>query len=220
MHGLVQSILSWYMSSLDTGGYPLVVLLMAMESSIVPLPSELVIPQAAYLAHTHGNMSPIGVVIAGTLGSWIGASVMYWGSRWLGRPFILRFGSIFLVTHHKLEQAERWSARFGHVGVLVSRMLPVVRHLIGIPSGIMRYNFVSYSVYTVIGSLIWCSVLTGVGIFAGNNPQLLTGDLRTISLWCIGGAVVLGGLYYFFVYRLTREDSAAIARATSTLPEL
>jgi membrane protein DedA with SNARE-associated domain len=206
MHGLTQPIIDWYMASLQTGGYPLVILLMAMESSVVPLPSELVIPQAAYIAHTHGQMTPVGVVIAGTLGSWIGASLMYWASRWAGRPLILRFGRFFFITPEKVEQAERWSARFGHVGVFVSRMLPVVRHLIGIPSGIVRLNFIKYSVYTILGSLIWCTVLTSVGVFAGDNPALLNGDLRTITLWCVSAAVVLGGLYYFFVYRFARAE--------------
>ena len=208
MHGLTQPIIDWYMASLQTGGYPLVVLLMAMESSLLPLPSEFVIPQAAFLARTHAHMTPFGVVVAGALGSWIGASVMYWVSRWAGRPLVLRFGRFFLIPPSKVEQAERWSARFGHVGVFIARMLPVVRHLIGIPSGIVRLNFFSYSVYTILGSLVWCTVLASVGIFAGNNPELLKGDLRTLTLWCVAAALVLGGLYYFFVYRFTRKESA------------
>lgn len=86
------SLLDWYLGALDQGGYLLVALLMAMESSIIPLPSEVVIPPAAYLAHVNGRMSLAGIVIAGTVGSWVGASVMYWASRLLGRPLLMRYG--------------------------------------------------------------------------------------------------------------------------------
>jgi membrane protein DedA with SNARE-associated domain len=201
---------TWYLGSLETGGYPLVLILMAMESSIVPIPAEAVVPQAAYLASIHpaGRMHPVGVLIAATLGSWIGATVMYWASRWAGRPLVLRFGRLVLIPPSRIEQAERWSARFGHIGVFISRLLPVMRHLIGIPSGILRLNFLKYSAYTLAGSLIWCAVLTGVGVYAGNNPELLRGDLRTLTLGIAAAALVLGSLYYFLVHRPTRVAEA------------
>jgi membrane protein DedA with SNARE-associated domain len=198
----------WYTQSLQNGGYPLIVLLMAIESSLLPLPSELVIPPAAYLAYTHrGNMSVVGVVIAGTLGSWIGATVMYWVSRWAGRPLIIRYGRYVFIPPEKVEQAERWSARFGSFGVFGSRLLPVIRHLIGIPSGIIRFNFARYSLYTVAGSLLWCAVLSAVSIAAGNNAKLMSGDLKTVTLWVSAAIVVLGALYYFLVYRFARDES-------------
>jgi membrane protein DedA with SNARE-associated domain len=194
------------MGSLQTGGYPLIVILMAMESSLVPIPAEAVVPEAAYLAHLNlrGSMTPLGVVIAATAGSWIGATIMYGAARWAGRPLVLKFGRLVFIPPARVEQAERWSARFGHMGVFVSRLLPVMRHLIGIPSGILRLGFLKYSLYTLAGSLIWCTVLTGVGIFAGDNPALLRGDVRALTIWIVAAAAVLGGLYYFFVYRLSR----------------
>ena len=114
-------LIDWYLNSLDTGGYPLIALLMAIESSILPLPSELVIPPAAHLAHTKGNLSMTGIVIAGTIGSWIGATVMYWVSRLAGRPLVLRYGRYVLITADKVEGAERWAARFGSPGIFISR---------------------------------------------------------------------------------------------------
>ena len=107
---MLHDFLAWYANALDEGGYWLVGLLMAMESSIVPLPSEVVIPPAAHIAHTRGGMSVAGVVLAGTIGSWAGASLMYWASRLLGRPLLMRYGRWVMITPAKIEAAEAWSA--------------------------------------------------------------------------------------------------------------
>jgi membrane protein DedA with SNARE-associated domain len=207
MHHLYQPIIDWYTASLQTGGYPLIVLLMVLESTAFPLPSELVIPPAAYLAYSQGHLSVAGVVVAGAIGSWIGATIMYWLSRWSGRPLVLKFGRAVMISPEKVAQAERWSERFGSFGVFFSRMLPVIRHLIGIPSGIVRLNFFKYSVFTAAGSLIWCGVLAAGGVYAGSNEAIQKGDVKTISLALAAAAAVLGGLYYFFVFRVTREEA-------------
>src|SRR5512134_2954543 len=123
MRELVKTFLDWYLSALEDGGYPLIAFLMALESSIVPLPSEVVIPPAAYVAHSRGTMSLTGIVVAGTIGSWVGATVMYWAARWLGRPLLMRYGRFFLITPDKIERAEIWAAQFGTAGIFVSRLL-------------------------------------------------------------------------------------------------
>src|SRR5580658_7993894 len=197
LHQLIQ----WYQNTLDAGGYPLIAALMAIESTFVPIPSELVIPFAAQRAHATGSLALPGIVLAGTLGSWIGATIMYWAARTAGRPLVLRYGSYFLVPETKLHAAERWAAQFGSFGVFVARLLPVVRHLIGIPMGIVKMNFVKYSLFTLAGSCIWCVVLTCVGVQAGNDPKLLQGDLHRVLLWLLGTLAVLSALYYFLVHR-------------------
>src|SRR3954462_7504184 len=149
---MFKSLIDWYLSALQTGGYPLIALLMAVESSIVPLPSELIIPPAAHLAYVSGQFSMVGIVLAGTVGSWVGATVMYWASRIAGRPLVLRFGPYLMIKRDKIEGAERWAKKFGSPGVFVSRLLPVVRHLIGIPAGIVRMDFRKFSLFTVLGS--------------------------------------------------------------------
>jgi len=206
---LLSDLIAWYTQSLEKGGYPLIVLLMAVESSIVPLPSELVIPPAAYLAHTKGDMSLAGIVLAGAVGSWIGATAMYWASRWAGRPLVLRYGKYILIPAAKVEQAERWAAQFGSFGIFASRLLPVIRHLIGIPAGIVRLNYWRYSLYTFVGSALWCAVLCWVGIEAGQNQALMNGELHALTLWAVGALAVLGAIYYFFVHRFThkKDDS-------------
>ncbi|HNC23024.1 MAG TPA: DedA family protein [Opitutaceae bacterium] len=207
MHDLLKELSDWYLRSLETGGYPLIVLLMAIESSFLPLPSEVVIAPAAYLAHTKGHMSLTGIVLAGALGSWIGATIMYWGARWAGRPLVVRYGKYVFVPQAKLEQAERWAARFGSFGIFASRMLPVVRHLIGIPAGIVRMDYLKFSIYTFVGAGIWCAVLCWAGIEAGKNEALMRGEMKTITLWAVGAVAILGGIYYLFVHRYTRENS-------------
>jgi membrane protein DedA with SNARE-associated domain len=173
MKEVIAHLIDWYQTTLASGGYPLIAALMAMESTIAPLPSECIIPFAAQRAHATGALNMWGIVLAGTLGSWIGATIMYWASRLAGRPLVLRYGGYFLVPEAKLHAAERWAARFGPFGVFVARLLPG----------------------------IWCSVLVWVGVAAGNDPALLKGDMRRVTLWLFGAVVVLSLLYYFLVHR-------------------
>ncbi len=199
---MFKHLIDWYMNALTSGGYPLIALLMAAESSVIPLPSEVIIPPAAHLAHTGQiPLSVTGIIIAGTIGSWLGATLMYWAARWAGRPLFMRYGRLVLVTPEKIQGAENWSAHYGSMGIFISRLLPVVRHLIGIPAGIVRMDYRLYSLFTILGSGIWCSVLCYVGIKAGQDEQLMKGELKQITLWLAGAMLVLGGLYYFFVHR-------------------
>jgi membrane protein DedA with SNARE-associated domain len=205
---LVQRLLAAYQHSLQTGGYPYLILLMALESSFVPLPSEFIIPPAVLLVTAgHSTMSLPGIVVAATFGSWIGASFMYWASRIAGRPLVARYGRFLLITPEKVARAERWSQRFGSFGIFLSRMLPVVRHLIGIPAGIVRMHYGKFSLYTVLGSGLWCGVLSYVSTLAGNDQKLMHGEFREVTLWATGAAILLGGAYYFLVHRLSREEA-------------
>jgi membrane protein DedA with SNARE-associated domain len=113
----------------------------------------------------------------------------------------MRYGRWLLITPAKIEAAEAWSAQFGTVGVFISRLLPVIRHLIGIPAGIVRLDFRWYSLATLAGSLIWCCVLAWVGVKAGQDPALMRGDLHALTLWLGGGSLGLGAIYWFFVHR-------------------
>jgi len=169
---------------------------MALESTFVPIPSEMIIPPAAYLAHTQGQFSFAGVVLAGTAGSWIGASAMYWAARLLGHPIIVRLGRYVGFSAAKLDMAERWCTRYGPPGVFLSRLLPVIRHLIGIPSGILRMDFRRYALATLLGSLLWCSVLAWLGLAVGQHPELLAGSLHRFSALVLAVAAALGVLYW------------------------
>jgi len=114
---------------------------------------------------------------------------------------VMRYGSYALIPPKKVEGAERWASHYGAMGVFISRLLPVVRHLIGIPAGIVRMDFRAFSICTLLGSAVWCGVLSYVGIKMGEDEQLMKGELHRITLWLGGAMVLLGGLYYFFVHR-------------------
>jgi len=206
---MFKPLIDWYLGALERGGYPLVVLLMAAESSVLPLPSEVVIPPAAHLAHSTGRFSIAGIIIACTIGSWLGATIMYWVARIGGRPLLQKYGSYVRITPNKIEEAERWSSHYGSVGIFISRLLPVVRHLIGIPAGIVRMNYKLFSIYTVLGSAIWCAVLCYVGIKMGQDEKLMSGELHSISIWLGGSMLVLGVMYYFFVHRHLKKGGGA-----------
>jgi membrane protein DedA with SNARE-associated domain len=208
LHDLVQRLLASYQHSLQAGGYPYLIFLMALESSVVPIPSEFIIPPAVLmvLAGT-STMSLTGIVLAATFGSWIGASVMYGVSRAAGRPLVIAYGRLVLVTPEKVARAERWSERFGSFGIFLSRMLPVVRHLIGIPAGIVRMNYWKFSLYTVLGSLLWCGVLTYVSVVAGRDDRLMHGEIREVTIWAACVAAFLGSAYYFLVHRMSRRSA-------------
>lgn len=209
MHEMLAHLIKWYQDTLDAGGYPLIAALMAIESTVLPIPSELVIPFAAQRAHATGSLALPGIVLAGTIGSWVGATIMYWASRLAGRPLVLRYGRYMLVPEAKVHAAERWVARYGSFGVFVARLLPVVRHLIGIPMGVVKMNFKWFSLFTLAGSGLWCAVLTWAGVAAGKDEKLLQGDLRHITLWAAGAVGVLALLYYFFVHRHITAAAAA-----------
>ncbi|MDP9087786.1 MAG: DedA family protein [Pseudomonadota bacterium] len=201
MSNLLHQFSDWYLAALAQGNYWLIAALMALESTVVPIPSEMIIPPAAYLAHTEGQMSLVGIVLAGTAGCWIGATVMYWAARFLGRGLVLRFGPYIGLPAKKIDMAERWTARYGSWGVFFSRLLPVIRHLIGIPAGILRMDFRWYALATLVGSLLWCCVLAWLGATVGRHPELLAGSLHRFFGLVLGGAVLLGALYYFFVHK-------------------
>ena len=175
---------------------------MIMESSFLPLPSEVIIPPAAHLADTGQiSVSFPAIILAGALGSWLGSTLMYWLARLAGRPLVVRYGRLVLFPPEKLEKAERWMSHYGAMGVFVARLLPGARQLVGIPAGIARLSYLKFSIFTLLGATIWCSVLCYVGVKAGQDEKLMHGELHHMVLWCGGVVIVLGALYYFFVHR-------------------
>jgi membrane protein DedA with SNARE-associated domain len=195
-------------------GYPGIIILMAMESSIIPIPSEVIIPPAAYWA-SQGRYSFSGVVIAGTVGSYIGAAVSYWVARWVGRPLLVRYGRYILWPEQKLLRAERWLRRYEAGGVFFARLVPVVRHLIGIPAGLVRMPFTVYSVMTVVGAALWCWVLAWFGgALLGDRPDLMKDPTQLVQVlkersYLLGGGAVILCVLYVLVMRLTASGDNA-----------
>ena len=197
MHHLINTWFTWVL----TGGYAGIIVLMAMESSIFPVPSEIVIPPAAFLA-AQGKLSFVGVVIAGTIGSYLGSAITYWVSRLIGRPIILKYGRFVFVTPEKLERAEQWLARYETGGVFFARLLPVVRHLISIPAGLVRMSFGIFSIVTVAGSALWCWILAYLGAKAYekepgllSDPEGLARFIKGQSTWILVVVAIFAVLY-------------------------
>jgi membrane protein DedA with SNARE-associated domain len=210
MHHLLEIWFSWVLS----GGYIGIIVLMAMGSTPLPVPAEVVLPPAAFLA-AQGKLNMAGVILAGTFGAYLGAAFMYWISRWIGRPLILRFGRFILLTPIKLEHAERWLNRYEAGGVFFARVLPVVRHLISIPAGIVRMNFPVFSLVTILGSAISCSILAYLGHRAHlvepellTNPEALVHFIRGQS----GGILLVVTIFaalYMLTMRLMKPGSGS-----------
>jgi membrane protein DedA with SNARE-associated domain len=168
MHDLI----NWLLNTLNAMGYPGIFALMAMESSIIPLPSELVMPPAGYLAH-QGQMNIWIAILIGTLGSLVGSYANYFAAHWLGRPLVLKYGKYVWITEEKFAKAESFFLRHGEISIFIGRLLPVIRHLISIPAGMARMNHLRFSLYTLIGAGMWCTILAWIGYFIGKEQALI-----------------------------------------------
>ena len=208
MHHWIEVWFGW----VHDWGYAGILLLMAMESSVFPIPSEVVIPPAAYWAK-QGRFSMAGVILAGTLGSWIGAAVTYWVARSVGRPLVARYGKYVFVPEEKLLRAERWLARYEAGGIFFARLIPVVRHLIGIPAGLVRMPFRTFSLMTVLGAALWCSILAWFGArLLGDRPDLIQNPQALVDMlhrhtWELGVFALFLAALYVAGMRLTAKRS-------------
>lgn len=182
-------------------GYAGVAAMMAIESTVFPLPSEVVVPPAAYWA-SQGKFSFAGVVLAATIGSYLGSALSYAVAARFGRPLLLRYGKYLFLPEKKWVLAESWIHRYGTVGIFFARLLPVVRHLISLPAGAARLPFGRFSLATLLGAGFWCWVLAwfGARVLADQprlleDPAVLVTVIKDKLLWLAGAALVLFASY-------------------------
>ena len=217
---MFHSLLRLWFELVRDWGYAGIALMMAIESTVFPLPSEVVIPPAAYWAEL-GHLSFWGVVAAATLGSWFGSGLSYAVARALGRPLILKYGKFVLITEHKWHLAERWIRRYSAGGVFFARLLPVVRHLVSLPAGAAKMRFASFSIMTLLGSFVWSTVLAWFGARVLSqeprlleDPEALARVLKAKLVWFVAAVAVLLALYVLVEVlgrRLKRSESEAVA---------
>jgi len=153
-------------------GYGGIVLLMAIESACIPLPSEIIMPFSGYLVST-GEMNLWLVGLAGAVGCVLGSIVAYYAGAWGGRPFIEKYGKYILISHHDLDLADRWFQRHGDITIFVGRLLPVIRTFIAFPAGVARMNLWRFNLYTFVGSYIWSLGLAWIGMKLGEHWNTL-----------------------------------------------
>jgi len=199
MHLIINSLLA----IADNLGYGGIVLLMTVESTFFPLPSEIVIPPYAYLAQ-QGELNIFGVILAGTLGSLIGATINYAISRIVGRAIIYRladhrYAKFVLINSKKLEKAEKFFLKNADASTFFGRLIPGIRHLISIPAGIFKMKFANFIFYTAIGSILWVSILSALGYFFGQNQDLLIAYYKELSVVIFLGLAI--GLAILLFYK-------------------
>lgn len=185
----------WLASIVGQWGYPGIMMLMALESSFFPFPSEMVIPPAAYLAAT-GKMNFGMVILCGTLGSLFGAIFNYWLALKFGRPFFVKHGRYLLVSHRSLERADRFFERHGHISTFIGRLLPGIRQYISLPAGLARMNIFVFCAATVLGAGIWVFVLAAMGYWFGRNEQLVLQNLHWITFALVFLCLVIIIIYW------------------------
>jgi membrane protein DedA with SNARE-associated domain len=210
MVGRIIKILSAFIvATISTLGYSGVVLLMAIESACIPLPSEIIMPFSGYLVYK-GEFNLWLVGIAGAFGCVVGSLVAYWVGMYGGRPVIEKYGRYILISRHDLDLADRWFDRFGEIIVFASRLLPVIRTFIAFPAGVARMNLKKFVIYTFAGSLPWCIGLAFVGQRLGKewdtNPTLKT--LFHRFDFVIGIVIVLAAAWWIWRHlKHVRSDS-------------
>jgi len=203
--GFVANLLSWYDANMN---YTAVGLLMTLESSFIPFPSEVVIPPAVYVASnpdTKGGMKIWLIVLIGTLGAMLGAYINYFLSRWLGRPIIYAFadskaGRLLRLSKEKVQRAEDYFNDHGNVSTLVGRLIPVIRQLISIPAGLSKMNIAAFSVFTFIGAAVWNCILALLGYLAyrAADPTVIERYSHELSVAII---ILFAAAIVFFVLR-------------------
>ena len=195
---IVESISNFIIAAIEQLGYAGVALAMAKESACIPLPSEVIMPFAGYVAW-EGKLSLLGVAIAGTIGCLIGSLVLYSIGAYGGRPLLERHGRYLLVRKSELDRADMWFAKHGEITVFISRVLPIIRSFISLPAGIARMDIKKFSLYTTLGSFPWCFALAYIGFFLGPQWSTIERLFRYLDIVVIVGFVALVG--YLFYHR-------------------
>jgi len=213
---MLEDLVRWIVGVVGQWGYPGIVIMMFLESSCFPFPSEVVMIPAGYLSSpkylTSPNYQPghemnVGLaILAGILGSWLGALFNYYLALWLGRPLLLKWGKYFFISEEKFAKAERFFQRHGEIGTFTARLIPVVRQYISLPAGLVRMNILRFLFYTGLGAGIWVTVLTWIGYIAGQSEDLWRPYLKRATIAAALGAAALIIIYAWIHKRKKLAD--------------
>jgi len=184
---LVDLIFDW--------GYLGIFIMMAIESSFIPFPSEIVLIPAGYLA-SKGDMSIVMIMLSALGGSMVGAFTNYYLALTLGRKFLENYGKYFFIKESALEKMDEYFEKHGAISTFTGRLIPGIRQLISIPAGLARMNLVQFSLFTILGAGIWALILTLLGYFIGENQELINTYLKQITIGVMGALVIIAAIYY------------------------
>jgi membrane protein DedA with SNARE-associated domain len=200
----LQTFLNWLVDTVGSMGYPGIIFLMFIESTFIPLPSELVIPPAGYLI-SQDKMSWAGVILSGTLGSLLGAVFNYAIAVYLGRPFILKYGKYFGISKEHLVKGEDFFQKHGNISMFVGRLVLGIRHYISFPAGLAKMDLKKFCFYTAFGAGIWVLILSYIGYFVGNNRETVMKVSKQWGLYILTGCIVLIAVYIIWHKRKQRD---------------
>ena len=206
---MINSILTiisiFIIDTISSTGYLGIVILMAIESACIPLPSEVIMPFSGYLV-TMKRFSLIGTGLAGAFGCVVGSVAAYYVGMYGGRPLIERYGKYILISHKDLDIADRWFLRYGDAVIFFSRLLPVIRTFISFPAGVARMNMVKFITYTFVGSFPWCLGLAYIGMILGKNWETIKVYFHRFD-YLIGAVILLGiGIFLWKHLKRNRES--------------
>jgi membrane protein DedA with SNARE-associated domain len=204
---MLHEVINWLITTIGAMGYIGIFLLMALESSLVPIPSEIIMPPAGYLVQ-QGKMNMALVILSGTSGSLFGAYLNYFGAHYLGRPFLLKYGRYVLITEEHFRRVEDYFKTHGEISTFIGRLLPVIRHLISLPAGLAGMNHIKFSVYTLLGASIWVSVLTLIGYFLGQEEALIKEYYHQVIIDVVAASALLVIIYIFWHRRKLAKAQA------------
>ncbi len=191
---MLHALVEWLVQTIGQLGYPGICILMFLESTFFPFPSEVVIPPAGYLA-AKSSMNLWAVILLGTLGSLLGALFNYWLALRFGRPLFERFGSYFLLSTKTLDKADLFFERHGHISTLIARLIPGIRQVISLPAGLARMRLDLFCLFTSLGAGIWVLILALMGYWFGHNQELVAERLHQVLL-VLAPVCILGILIY------------------------
>lgn len=192
---MLHEIVDFIVNTVGDLGYIGIFIMMFLESTFFPFPSEVVMIPAGYLVHK-GEMNMAMVLFCGISGSLAGALFNYYLAIYVGRAVLIKYGKYFFIKESTIQKAERFFENHGHISTFSGRLIPAVRQLISFPAGLARMNIVSFSIYTTLGASIWVVILTLLGYYIGDNEALVKEYLSTI-IYILLGLIALGAFIYY-----------------------
>ena len=211
MEALEHQLVEFLTQLLQTIGWFGVVVIMALESANIPIPSEVTMPLAGWMLIQARGLSALQAVLQGGLwgavGCTIGSAISYALGAWGGRPLVERYGKYILVSEEDLEKADHWFARWGEWAAFISRLLPIVRTFISFPAGVVRMNFPRFIFYSFAGSFIWCGLLALGGYHFGEHWETLRAIMRPFDIPI--AIAIVAGLAYYVYHHLHKKSKKA-----------
>lgn len=192
---MLGDIINFIVETISSLGYLGIFILMFLESTVIPVPSEVVMIPAGYLAYK-GEMNIYIVILLGALGSLGGALFNYYFALKFGKRFLMKYGKYFFVSHETIERTETFFKNHGHISTFSGRLIPGLRHYISLPAGLARMNLFVFCLYTTLGATLWVVILTLLGYYLGDNEALVKEYLRYLIVGVLISLAILGFWYY------------------------